>query len=219
MFKYLIVIAAILVSGSVFAKNVKTQKVIVSVYFDTDKSDIRSPEQDNINEAAQKIKSDKLLVAIIGHADKRLGRIYNLELAERRANAVKDSLMALGIPADQLIVDVSQGKEKPLAPNDDQPEHLQVNRRVDVVLVKPLKELIDRSNIRRHRISVYGGYAPSGLKPTRQTGVNSFQVKEDYDVEAGLSYSYLTPLLNDRLSVTVIGLTNKSAFIGLGLDF
>ncbi len=51
-------------------------------------------------------------VTIEGHCDERGTREYNLALGERRANAVKSYLMALGIPANRIST-ISYGKERP----------------------------------------------------------------------------------------------------------
>ncbi|MFD2263626.1 peptidoglycan-associated lipoprotein Pal [Lacibacterium aquatile] len=51
-------------------------------------------------------------LVVEGHADERGTREYNLALGERRAQAVKDYLVALGVPSDRLST-VSYGKERP----------------------------------------------------------------------------------------------------------
>ena len=48
-----------------------------------------------------------------GHADSRGTAEYNLALGERRANAVRDYLVNLGVVADHITV-VSKGKEAPV---------------------------------------------------------------------------------------------------------
>lgn len=50
---------------------------------------------------------------IEGHADARGTNEYNLALGERRAAAVKDYLVSLGITADRLSV-LSKGEEQPV---------------------------------------------------------------------------------------------------------
>jgi peptidoglycan-associated lipoprotein len=54
-----------------------------------------------------------LRVSVEGHADARGTNEYNLALGDRRARAVKEYLVNLGIAADRLTV-VSKGKEDPL---------------------------------------------------------------------------------------------------------
>lgn len=51
-------------------------------------------------------------VTIEGHCDERGTREYNLALGERRANAVKSYLMALGVSASRVNT-ISYGKERP----------------------------------------------------------------------------------------------------------
>jgi peptidoglycan-associated lipoprotein len=51
-------------------------------------------------------------VMVEGHADSRGTAEYNLALGERRASAVRDYLVSLGIGADRITI-VSKGKESP----------------------------------------------------------------------------------------------------------
>jgi peptidoglycan-associated lipoprotein len=62
-----------------------------------------------------------------GHCDERGTAEYNLGLGERRANAVKDYLVSLGIGADRILV-VSKGKESPFC-NEGNESCWQQNRR------------------------------------------------------------------------------------------
>ena len=52
-------------------------------------------------------------VTVEGHADSRGTAEYNLALGDRRANAVRDYMMSLGIAADRLLA-VSRGEESPV---------------------------------------------------------------------------------------------------------
>lgn len=52
-------------------------------------------------------------VTIEGHADERGTREYNLALGDRRANAAKNYLVALGISANRIDT-ISYGKERPV---------------------------------------------------------------------------------------------------------
>ena len=51
-------------------------------------------------------------VVVEGHADERGTREYNLALGERRANAVREHLISLGVSADRIAT-ISYGKERP----------------------------------------------------------------------------------------------------------
>ena len=59
-------------------------------------------------------------VVVEGHCDERGTREYNLGLGERRANAVKDYLVSLGV-ASSRVRTISYGKERPVcvASSDD----------------------------------------------------------------------------------------------------
>jgi peptidoglycan-associated lipoprotein len=69
---------------------------------------------------------------IEGHCDERGTESYNMVLGERRANAVKEFLVDLGVPGDKLEV-MSYGKEKPFC-SDQNEQCWQENRRGHFVL-------------------------------------------------------------------------------------
>jgi peptidoglycan-associated lipoprotein len=82
-------------------------------YFDLDRADIRPDARAAIEKTASFLKSyPNAHVTIEGHCDERGSTEYNIALGDRRANAVKQYLVDLGIPAANLNV-VSFGKEKP----------------------------------------------------------------------------------------------------------
>ena len=68
-------------------------------------------------------------VVVEGHCDERGSREYNLALGERRANAVRDMLIALGID-DARIATISYGKERPFALGHDEAAWAQNRRAV-----------------------------------------------------------------------------------------
>ena len=72
------------------------------------------------------------VVTIEGHCDERGTPEYNLGLGERRALAVRDHLVRLGLPASQLRT-VSYGKEFPFAPGSDETSWA-ANRRAHFVI-------------------------------------------------------------------------------------
>lgn len=82
-------------------------------YFDLDKADIRTDARDALKKTADFLRNyPTLKVTIEGHCDERGSTEYNLGLGDRRASAVKQYLVSLGIAADRLNT-VSYGKEKP----------------------------------------------------------------------------------------------------------
>ncbi|GIX48368.1 MAG: peptidoglycan-associated lipoprotein [Candidatus Tectimicrobiota bacterium] len=74
-------------------------------------------------------------VLIEGHCDERGTQAYNLALGERRANAVKQYLVALGIDPARLST-VSYGEERPLDPGHNE-EAWAKNRRAHFVFLGP----------------------------------------------------------------------------------
>ena len=82
-------------------------------YFDYDKADIRPDARTALSKTADFLKANtRFKVTIEGHCDERGSTEYNLGLGDRRANAVKQYLVSLGVSADRLST-VSFGKEKP----------------------------------------------------------------------------------------------------------
>ncbi len=86
------------------------------VYFDTDEYSIRADAQPVLAGQAQWLnRYPAVKVRIEGNADERGTREYNLALGARRANAVRDFLIAQGVAASRIET-ISFGKEKPIDP-------------------------------------------------------------------------------------------------------
>lgn len=86
---------------------------VQDAYFDLDKADIRADARDALGKTADFLrKYPDIKVTIEGHCDERGSTEYNLALGDRRAHAVKEYLVSLGISADRLNT-ISYGKEKP----------------------------------------------------------------------------------------------------------
>jgi peptidoglycan-associated lipoprotein len=88
-------------------------KEVRDAYFDYDSAEIRADARDALQKTATFLKGyPNTRVTVEGHCDERGSTEYNLALGDRRANAVKQYLVNLGIPAANLNT-VSYGKEKP----------------------------------------------------------------------------------------------------------
>jgi peptidoglycan-associated lipoprotein len=97
-------------------------------YFDYDKADIRPDARVALSTTADFLKRNpSIKVTIEGHCDERGSTEYNLGLGDRRANAVKQYLVSLGVSADRMGT-VSFGKEKPFC-TDHNETCWQQNRR------------------------------------------------------------------------------------------
>lgn len=104
-----------------------------SVYFDFDKAVIKPEYLDTIKknyEALQALPSGAPL-RLEGNCDERGSAEYNLALGQRRADAVRRALVALGFPEAQIDT-VSWGKGKPRCTEHDEQCWSQ-NRRVDFI--------------------------------------------------------------------------------------
>ena len=85
------------------------------VYFETDRYNIDAEDSAKLQTQAQYFSQyPQINFTIEGHADERGTREYNLALGERRANAAKNYLVSIGIPANRIRT-VSYGKERPVA--------------------------------------------------------------------------------------------------------
>jgi len=103
------------------------------VQFAVDQSTLSAEAQTVLSQQANWLGSHAGYTAIIeGHADEQGTREYNLALGDRRANAVKDYLIANGVAGNRLQT-VSYGKERPLAVCSDEACYTQ-NRRAVTVL-------------------------------------------------------------------------------------
>lgn len=86
-----------------------------TVYFDTDRFDIDAEDAAKLQAQARYFTQyTDVTFTVEGHADERGTREYNLALGERRANAAKNYLVGLGVPAERIRT-VSFGKERPVA--------------------------------------------------------------------------------------------------------
>ena len=103
-----------------------------SVYFDFDSYVVRDADKsvvDNHSQYLNKNKTRKILIQ--GNTDERGGSEYNLALGQKRAEAVRKSLGALGVAESQMEA-VSLGKEKPKASGSNEAAWAE-NRRADIV--------------------------------------------------------------------------------------
>lgn len=86
-----------------------------SVYFDFDKSFVKPDQETAVTDNAKLATTySNDYVTVQGNCDERGSREYNLALGQRRADAVKQRLMLMGV-AEGRIDTVSFGKEKPRA--------------------------------------------------------------------------------------------------------
>lgn len=103
------------------------------VLFDTDKAQIKSGGMHNVQKIADVLKQyPERNVLIEGFTDNTGGDSHNQELSDRRANAVRASLLDMGIGSDR-VTGRGYGKNFPVAGNITAAGR-QLNRRVEVTI-------------------------------------------------------------------------------------
>jgi peptidoglycan-associated lipoprotein len=114
-------------------EQLNAERPLDDVYFDLDKSEIREDAKGRLQKDADWLKKwTSTQISVEGHCDSRGSAEYNLALGSRRANAVKEYLTNLGVPAGRLTL-VSKGKEQPVCADNGE-SCWQQNRRGHFVI-------------------------------------------------------------------------------------
>ncbi|MCR8725141.1 peptidoglycan-associated lipoprotein Pal [Frigidibacter sp. ROC022] len=103
------------------------------VHFAVDQHTLTAEAQATLARQAEWLIGHPSYSALIeGHADEQGTRIYNINLGERRANAVREFLISRGV-AGNRITTISYGKERPLALCSQESCYAQNRRAVTVI--------------------------------------------------------------------------------------
>ncbi len=103
-----------------------------SIYFDFDSFSIADEYRNTVDAHARYLVSHQnRRVLIQGNTDDRGSREYNLALGQKRAEAVRRAMAALGVKETQMEA-VSLGEERPRATGNDDAARAE-NRRADLV--------------------------------------------------------------------------------------
>jgi outer membrane protein OmpA-like peptidoglycan-associated protein len=106
-------------SGLMFAKN---------------SSEISDSYKNDLSSAAEVFnKYPETNIVIEGHTDDTGSDDFNMQLSEKRANAVKDFFISKGVSADRLTTKW-YGETQPKYPNDNEANR-QKNRRVELAVI------------------------------------------------------------------------------------
>ncbi|PYQ93797.1 MAG: peptidoglycan-associated lipoprotein Pal [Acidobacteria bacterium] len=126
-----------LTEDEIFARkslaDLNAERPLADVFFDLDKSEIRDDARTSLQKDADWMKRwTSTQITLEGHCDSRGSAEYNLGLGSRRAAAVKDYLVNLGVSTGRVTV-VSKGKEQPFCSEENE-SCWQQNRRGHFVI-------------------------------------------------------------------------------------
>jgi outer membrane protein OmpA-like peptidoglycan-associated protein len=107
-------------------------KIDQKIYFEYNKAVIKPISFSILNEVAKVLKDyPNITICVEGHTDSRGSERYNLKLSQRRAEAVREYLMAQGISPQRLTAK-GYGESRPIASNRTKVGRA-ANRRVEFV--------------------------------------------------------------------------------------
>ncbi len=116
--------------------------VLNNVFFDYDKTDVKSPESIAELEKLVKVMENKKImkIEISGHTDSKGAEDYNKKLSQQRTQSVVDYLTKKGVDGSRMIAK-GYGSSNPLAPNtrpdgSDNEEGRAMNRRVELKILE-----------------------------------------------------------------------------------
>jgi len=122
------------VEGSNFFGDSVVRGQFQPVYFSFDSFTVSEAEMPKIEEVAGALKSGSKTLIVAGFTDERGTAEYNRSLGEKRAEAVREALIAHGMKAGKIQT-VSFGSEMPADPSSNE-EAWAKNRRAEFGVVK-----------------------------------------------------------------------------------
>lgn len=107
--------------------------IVTNINFDFDRASVRGDVKKRLSRVIRLLQEmPEIDVEIVGYTDDVGSVDYNLALSMRRAESVRDYMVAQGIDASRLSVS-GRGEADPIVPNST-PEGQAVNRRVEFVV-------------------------------------------------------------------------------------
>jgi len=114
----------------------KLQKKFIVALFESGKSELNEASKENLKRIAEYLKKnpDKK-IGLIGHTDTRGSEALNLTLSKKRAKAVYDMLVKLGVNKKQIVQVEGKGEKEPIYPSETEEYQFRENRRVELILL------------------------------------------------------------------------------------
>jgi OOP family OmpA-OmpF porin len=117
------------------------QEVYNNLQFEVGKEVIKPTSFASLNILSQTLKdAPEWTLKLSGHTDNTGSTAFNLNLSKKRAEAVKNYLVAQGIDPKRITTE-GLGSTKPIASNDT-PQGREANRRVEFLVIKDASQVI-----------------------------------------------------------------------------
>jgi len=103
------------------AEQQEVKENLKDVHFAFDRYDLDDRAQQTLQENANWLKANPgVAISIAGNADERGDIAYNLGLSQKRAEAVRDALVSLGVSGDRIQFATGWGKLYPVCAQSDE---------------------------------------------------------------------------------------------------
>ena len=103
------------------------------IFFDPGKTTLKAGAKKTLQRIGDQLKAnDTIRVTVEGHTDNVGNPDKNLEISEKRAEAVRDYLVSQGVAGDRIIT-TGKGETEPVATNKTAAGRQQ-NRRVELII-------------------------------------------------------------------------------------
>ena len=126
--------------------------VIKNILFDYGKYDLKRDGMIELEKLANlMLQNPGMYVEVVGHTDSKGSSSFNKKLSEKRAQAVVDYLTQKGLSRERFVAK-GVGEEQPIAINQnedgsDNPEGRQLNRRVELKIIKTDSEIFVKHDV------------------------------------------------------------------------